>query len=65
MVEEIEKELQEQCDKCKKNECEMMECFIYRIKQYIQFNEEDTKFNIDDFFEKEDKNQMTIFDMEE
>lgn len=62
MFEEIEKELDGCCSRCKK-ECEKWECPIYRIKGIITSEADVSDIDIDDFFEIQDERQMSLEDM--
>ena len=64
MIEEIEKECERQCEGCNEKECKRNNCVIYRIKKIIEYDDEITTIDIDDFFEKTNKGQLNIFDFE-
>ena len=67
MFEKIEREIENTCHKCKlKDSCIKENCSVYRIKQILNEEEiEVSKINIDDFFEREIKDQTSLFDFME
>lgn len=65
MFEKIEQEINRCCFQCKdKGQCKKYNCFVYRIIKIMSTDIEISDINIDDFFESENKNQISIFDLE-
>lgn len=63
MLQKIENELNRYCNQCSmKNNCKNYECIAFRIKNIVLSTFDGSKINIDDFFESEDKKQVSIFD---
>lgn len=64
MFEKIDEEIRKCCLYCKySNQCKKYDCFTYRIKKIISSDDEITEINIDDFFEPENKNQISLFEI--
>ena len=64
MFEKIETEINKECSRCKeKNCCKKYECFVYRMIKIMSTDTEITNIDIDEFFETENKNQISIFDV--
>lgn len=64
MFQKIEDEINNHCQVCPtKNECPKNQCVVYRIKNRLHSIFNPSKINIDDFFETEDKKQISIFDL--
>ena len=59
MFESIEREIDLECSKCKK-QCAEHKCVVYRIKQIIYSDIEVSDIDIDRFFQKD--NQISFFD---
>lgn len=62
MFEKIIQEIDRHCSECT-GECKKYDCVIYRINQIITASIDITPVDIDEFFETENKNQMSMFDM--
>lgn len=64
MFEKIEQEIKKCCFQCKnKDDCKKYDCFVYRIIKIMSTDVEISNVDIDEFFEPENKNQMSIFDL--
>lgn len=64
MFEKIENEINRCCSRCKdKEQCKKYDCFVYRIIKIMSTDVEITEINIDEFFEPENKDQISIFDL--
>lgn len=64
MFQKIEDEINKQCQNCpQNNDCIKRQCVVYRIKILLHSVFNPSKINIDDFFETEDKKQISIFDL--
>ena len=64
MFEKIEQEISKCCSLCDhKEQCKKYDCFIYRIIKIISTDVEISKIDIDEFFEPENKDQISIFDL--
>lgn len=64
MFDKIEQEIKRCCFHCKDNErCKEYECFVYRIIKIMSSDVEISNIDIDEFFEPENKDQISIFDL--
>ena len=64
MWEKINNEIKNHCSQCpEKENCLKQKCVVYRIKNITLAIFDSSKINIDDFFETEDKKQISIFDL--
>lgn len=63
MWDKINKEIQSHCSQCPRKEaCFKNKCVVYRIKSLTLAIFDSSKINIDEFFEKENNNQVSLFD---
>lgn len=62
MFERILQEIDRHCAQCT-GDCKKYDCVIYRINQIITANIDVAVVDIDEFFETEKKNQISIFDV--
>ncbi len=63
MWDKITKEIKNHCSQCsKRDECLKNKCVVYRIKNMTLAIFDDSKINIDDFFESQTDLQMSMFD---
>ena len=64
MFEKIEQEITKCCFQCKdRDQCKKYDCFVYRIIKIMSTDVEISNIDIDDFFEPENKNQISLFDL--
>lgn len=64
MLSEIEDELMKTCNTCSyRDNCKKINCLAYRILKIITLDSEVTNINIDDFFQEDDKEQVSLFDI--
>lgn len=64
MFQKIEDEINKHCKNCPQcNDCIKCQCIVYRIRNILHSIFDPSKINIDDFFENEDKKQISIFDL--
>jgi hypothetical protein len=63
VFQKITTEIINHCQICSENnDCLKNDCVVYRIKNYLHSVFNPSRINIDDFFEPEEKNQITLFD---
>lgn len=64
MFQKIMDEISNHCQKCPENSvCMKGKCVVYRIKSCLHSVFDPSSVNIDDFFEPEDKSQISVFDL--
>lgn len=63
MLQKIENEINRHCYQCSmKDNCNNYDCIAFRIKNIVKSTFDSSNIDIDEFFEKEDKSQTSIFD---
>jgi hypothetical protein len=64
MFQKITDEVNNHCQSCPtKDECLKNKCVVYRIKSRLCSIFDPSKVNIDDFFDPEDRVQLSMFDL--
>ena len=64
MWDRINREIKHHCSQCPDREnCLKQKCVVYRIKGFTLAIFDDSKINIDDFFENKGVNQISLFDL--
>lgn len=64
MFQKITTEISNHCQICSENnECLKNDCVVFRIKKHLHSVFDPSKINIDDFFESEEENQISVFDL--
>jgi len=65
VFQKIADEVNAHCQVCpQKDQCLKNQCVVYRVKNRLLGIYDPSKINIDDFFEAEDRRQISIFDFD-